>query len=306
MRWCMNVNMDYFKKFHVVIKMKSILAILSTILIIGGISSAYSESLLSQLEQRVPYDQVQCDKLDHVFIGSHITGSYACIHKKVAEEFKIPSFYNVTIGDRFGMIRYSNMTFEYNSTQNIVTEDFNFKKTDILESNKTNLLTNIGDALLPDGQILDYYQHFWPQYTMIFPKQVQVGEPFNVVLDYTFVIPSIEYVNNTGIEVWGKNPELQCPASVCENHSPLLCTPGGCSSYNFDIITSPNVDLLNIDLLNVNFLNELNYLLWKIFHDKYDVEYIVENEYILKNEYRSHGYVLRPYNIPQQENFTWI
>ena len=40
------------------------------------------------------------------------------------------------------------MTFEYNSTQNIVTEDFNFKKTDILESNKTNLLTNIGDALL--------------------------------------------------------------------------------------------------------------------------------------------------------------
>ena len=68
----------------------------------------------------------------------------------------------------------------------------------------------------------DYYQYFWPQYTMIFPKQVQVGEPFNVVLDYTFVIPSIEYVNNTGIEVWGKNPsELQCPASVCENHSPL-------------------------------------------------------------------------------------
>ena len=109
----MNVNMDYFKKFHVVIKMKSILVILSTILIIGGISSAYSESLLSQLEQRVPYDQVQCDRLDHVFIGSHITGSYACIHKKVAEEFKIPSFYNVTIGDRFGMIRYSNI-FEYN------------------------------------------------------------------------------------------------------------------------------------------------------------------------------------------------
>ena len=75
--------------------MKSILAILSTILIIGGISSAYSESLLSQLEQRVPYDQIQCDEIDHVFISSYITGSYACIHKKVAEEFKIPSFYNV-------------------------------------------------------------------------------------------------------------------------------------------------------------------------------------------------------------------
>ena len=308
MRWCMNVNMDYFKKFHVVIKMKSILAILSTILIIGGISSAYSESLLSQLEQRVPYDQIQCDEIDHVFISSYITGSYACIHKKVAEEFKIPSFYNVTISKETIMIRYSNTTFEYNSTQNIVTEDFNFKKTDILESNKTNLLTNIGDALLSGYELNDYYQYFWPQYTMIFPKQVQVGEPFNVVLDYTFVIPSIEYVNNTGIEVWGKNPELQCPASVCENHSPLLCTPGGCSSYNFDIITSPNVDLLNIDLLNVNFLNELNYLLWKIFHDKYDVEYIVENEYILKNEYRSHGYVLRPYNntYPQQENFTFV
>ena len=67
MRWCMNVNMNYFKKFHVVIKMKSILAILSTILIIGGISSAYSESLLSQLEQRVPYDQYNV--IDHVFIG---------------------------------------------------------------------------------------------------------------------------------------------------------------------------------------------------------------------------------------------
>ena len=155
MRWCMNVNMDYFKKFHVVIKMKSILAILSTILIIGGISSAYSESLLSQLEQRVPYDQVQCDEIDHVFIGSYITGSYACIHKKVAEEFKIPSFYNVTISKETIMIRYSNTTFEYNSTQNIVTEDFNFKKTDILESNKTNLLTNIGDALLSLGLVLE-------------------------------------------------------------------------------------------------------------------------------------------------------
>ena len=44
-------------------------------------------------------------------------------------------------------------------------------------------------------ELNDYYQYFWPQYTMIFPKQVQVGEPFNVVLDYTFVIPSIEYVN---------------------------------------------------------------------------------------------------------------
>ena len=38
------------------------------------------------------------------------------------------------------MIRYSNTTFEYNSTQNIVTEDLILKRTDILESNKTNLL----------------------------------------------------------------------------------------------------------------------------------------------------------------------
>ena len=302
MRWYMNVNMSYFKKFYVVIKMNSILAILSTILIIGGISSAYSESISSQLERRLPYDQIQCDKLDHVFIGAHITGSYACIHKKVAEEFKIPSFYNVTIGDRFGMIRYSNMTFEYNSTQNIVTEDFNFKKTDILESNKTNLLTNIGDAILPDGPILDYYQHFWPQYTMIFPKQVQVGEPFNVVLDYTFVLPSIEYVNNTGIEVWGNNSDLQCPASKCETHSLYQCILNGCYGYNFDIVTSSNVDLLN----------ESNYVLGKVFHGKYDAEYIVEDKFnvvdLTVDKYRNHGYVLRPYNntYPQQENFTFV
>ena len=179
--------------------MKSILAILSTILIIGGISSAYSESLLSQLEQRVPYDQIQCDEIDHVFISSYITGSYACIHKKVAEEFKIPSFYNVTISKETIMIRYSNTTFEYNSTQNIVTEDFNFKKTDILESNKTNLLTNIGDALLSGYELNDYYQYFWPQYTMIFPKQVQVGEPFNVINTYCMksMFQSRLYICNT-------------------------------------------------------------------------------------------------------------
>ena len=217
MRWCMNVNMNYCKKFHVVIKMKSILAILSTILIIGGISSAYSESISSQLERGLLYDQVQCDRLDHVFIGP-ITTSWACVHNKVAEEFKIPT--------------YSTLPSEYNTTQNIVTTDFNFKKTDILESNETNFLTNIGDTILPDGSSLHYRSYFWPQYTMIFPKQVQVGEPFDVVLDYTFVLPSIEYVNNTGIEVWGNNSELQCPASECAN-------------YNIFFHTSLNVDLLN-------------------------------------------------------------
>ena len=48
--------------------MKSILAILSTILIIGGISSAYSESLLGT---KMPYDQIQSDDIRcHSFITS--------------------------------------------------------------------------------------------------------------------------------------------------------------------------------------------------------------------------------------------
>ena len=240
--------------------MKSILAILSTILIIGGISSAYSESISSQLERGLLYDQVQCDRLDHVFIGP-ITTSWACVHNKVAEEFKIPS--------------YSTLPSEYNTTQNIVTTDFNFKKTDILESNETNFLTNIGDTILPDGSSLHYRSYFWPQYTMIFPKQVQVGEPFDVVLDYTFVLPSIEYVNNTGIEVWGNNSELQCPASKCAN-------------YNIFFHTSLNVDLLN----------ESNYTF---------VENIPSEQYV-ENISTNYGYVHRPYNntYPQQENFTLV
>ena len=260
MRWCMNVSMGYFKKFHVVIKMKSILAILSTILIIGGISSAYSESLLSQLEQRVPHDQVQCDRLDHVFIGP-ITSSLACVHNKVAEEFKIPT--------------YSTLPSEYNTTQNIVTTDFNFKKTDILESNEINFLTNVGDTILPDGSKLHYRSFFWPQYTVIFPKQVQVGEPFDIVLDYTFVLPSIEYVNNTGIEVWGNNSELQCPASRCER-------------YNIQFLTPLNVDLLN----------ESNYTFVKN----------IPNEQYVENISKNLGYVHKPYNntYPQQENFTFV
>ena len=258
--------------------MKSILVILSTMLIIGGISSAYSESISLQLDQELWYerglwydqelwyerglwyDQVQCVRLDHVFIGP-ITTSLACVHKKVAEEFKIPT--------------YSTLPSEYNTTQNIVTTDFNFKKTNILESNETNFITNVGDTIPPNEPSLGYRSFFWPQYTVIFPKQVQVGEPFDIVLDYTFVLPSIEYVNNTGIEVWGNNSELQCPASRCER-------------YNIQFLTPLNVDLLN----------ESNYTFVKN----------IPNEKYVENISKNLGYVHRPYNntYPQQENFTLV
>ena len=183
------------------------------------------------------------------------------MHNKVAEEFKIPT--------------YSTLPSEYNTTQNIVTTDFNFKKTDILESNETNFLTNVGDTILSDGSKIHYESYFWPQYTVIFPKQVQVGEPFDIVLDYTFVLPSIEYVNNTGIEVWGNNSELQCPTFKCERYKINLIVP-----------------------LNVDLLNKSNYIFKKN----------IPNEQYVENISRNHGYVHRPYNntYPQQENFTFI
>ena len=172
-------------------------------------------------------------------------------------------------------IKSKSLKFYSNETQNIVTTDFNFKKTDILESNETNFLTNVGDTILSDGSKIHYESYFWPQYTVIFPKQVQVGEPFDIVLDYTFVLPSIEYVNNTGIEVWGNNSELQCPTFKCERYKINLIVP-----------------------LNVDLLNKSNYIFKKN----------IPNEQYVENISRNHGYVHRPYNntYPQQENFTFI
>ena len=73
---------------------------------------------------------------------------------------------------------------------------------------------------------------FWPQYTISFPNIAHVGMPFDVILNYAFMLPTIDDdEHGVEFEVWSE-PERQCPVEVCED-------------LFIRIVKQSNVDLLN-------------------------------------------------------------
>jgi hypothetical protein len=119
------------------------------------------------------------------------------------------------------------------------------------------------------------YDFFWPQHTLNFPEQVRVGEAFDVVLDYSFIIPSLDDDDN-GVEFLNYDePEKVCPIEACGDKQIFIHRP----SY---------VDLLNrTDYISTDTGTDVQFIPHRSFEG---------------------GYVHPPYNNthPQQEIFTLV
>ncbi len=140
----------------------------------------------------------------------------------------------------------------------------------------TGNMNNTYDGIYELGPMAD----FWPQYSLTFPEQVIVGEQFEVVLDYTFVIPS-EEEDDDGVEFL----DYEDPEKVCSE---------GCLEYwistdsKFHIGRNAYVDLLNdTDYVLHGIANDTRYLPIRAFE---------------------HGTMLPLFNNtqPHQKTFTFV
>ena len=110
--------------------------------------------------------------------------------------------------------------------------------------------------------------NFWPRYNRTMPEQVMIGEPFDVVLDFSFALPDA----NGG---YGENA-TRCHELTCGDRYPLV------------VIYSENVELINRPGLVIE-------------------ETTTDTEYTPNRKFDS-GYVIWEYNNtgPQREVFTFI
>ncbi len=114
---------------------------------------------------------------------------------------------------------------------------------------------------------------FWPQRSLTFPDTVKVGEEFDVIMDYSFIIPSVND-DEFGIEFLDYvEPER-------------ICTVEECGDLKIRVSLNESVDLVNRDdyVFEGNFTN---------------TQYAIH----LSSQY---GWVTVPFNnaLPQQEVFT--
>jgi len=99
---------------------------------------------------------------------------------------------------------------------------------------------------------LGWASYLWPQYSLTFPERVRVGEQFEVVLDYTFIIHADDYDRYGVAEIAGfpeEREKVWCTASCMENLQRRNST--------FDIETNAYVDLIDdVDYVHVSSFND--------------------------------------------------
>ncbi len=250
---------------------KTILGIsLALVMLCGSIPLGFSEPLRVQLESGLETNQIQCDNTSHVLV-LRTNGKLACISEKSAERMN------------WEIIGVSTQIIQETTTQKSDSENIQqvltdkVMKNDITKiSDKQLSITNIGKSSNSTFQgELGSYEPFWPQHTLSFPEEVRVGEPFDVVLDYQFAMPTIDDdVNGVEFEVW-EELDGKCPVEQCGDYSIFIHHP----TY---------VNLLNrSDYISEGEGTDTNYLPHRTFEG---------------------GVVQPPYNntAPQQETFTFV
>ena len=204
-------NKRTHSSFNLMTKNTTLGIFLAVVMLCGSVPLGYSEPLRVQLEQGIETNDIQCDGTNHVLV-QRTNGKLACVSEGTAEKM------SWEIVDNDVIISVEQTTQESKmDILNGITE-----KTTLYENNNTVKLsdkqlsiTNIGKSYDSLSGELGTYEPFWPQHTLSFPEEVRVGEPFDVVLDYAFLTPTIDDdVNGVEFEVW-EEPESVCPVEVC-------------------------------------------------------------------------------------------
>jgi len=110
---------------------------------------------------------------------------------------------------------------DFNEWQNDLNRFVTLSDTKISLSNynseNNNVISELGNSF------------YWPKFNMTFPEQVKIGESFDVVLDYTYVIPDEDTRNYA-------DPEEICPPVYCERQNIWIVIPTYVDYLNDDRI----------------------------------------------------------------------
>ncbi len=196
---------------------RTILAIfLGIVVFAGSVSFSFAENEIisnmiqspkKQLEQGVLPEEIQCRE-DRILVNRD-NGGIACVRESTAEK----------------------------KNWEILKVDFTITETNPQHDEIVDIAEVISSVKTSDAKItVSNYQdndaviselgssNFWPQYNLTFPEQVRIGEPFDVVLDYSYIVPDID----AGYEDYEKR---------CEEYS--------CGDINLHISRPDYVELIN-------------------------------------------------------------
>ena len=173
-----------------------------------------------QLESGVTSENIICKEERVLVIRTN--GKVACVTERTAER---TDWEIISIGLEDNL---PNVLMDFNAQQND-PEFITLSEAKISLSNygseNSDLISELGSG-----------SYYWPKFNMIFPEQVKIGEPFDVVLDYTYVIPDEDTGNYA-------DPEE-------------ICTPDYCERQNIWISIPTYVDYLNDDAIHEGTTND--------------------------------------------------
>jgi len=195
--------------------MKKLLGIsLALVMLIGSVPLGFSEPLRVQLEQGIETENIQCDNPNHVLV-QRTNGKLACVTERSAER----TGWEIVSIDLDDLPIDVLMDF-YEQQNNLEFITLSDKKISLSNYNSENndKLSSLGPG-----------SYYWPKLNMTFPEQVKIGQPFDVVMDYTYVIPDEDTGNYA-------DPEEICPADYCERKKIWLSIPTYVDYLNDDAI----------------------------------------------------------------------
>ncbi len=169
-------------------------------------------SVLKQYASSVPLDNIQCKNPEH-FVALRDNGKPICATERTLEHLGLDmTYYNPKPTTTSGTITLDDKTHipsnpqTTNATTGIITND---------------LAGQIADEGFP-------MKPFWPKYTIEFPIQVMVGEQFNVVYNYAYVIPDDE----------GSYEEYEyiCERDYCQDDKLYFSAPDYVTIHNNDLV----------------------------------------------------------------------
>ena len=216
----------------------AILALFSVLAIglLVPVYAATSDTLspLKQMKMGIPIDEIQCN--DGKILMQSSSGKPACLRESTAAKLADRGFTIVVLKEKTEIYYNDNVPKDSISLSDSVKTQLKMTTPEFLSTNtltKTNYDEGFNEK--SNGSYSLGYSYFWPKINMTFPEQVRIGEPFDVVMDYTYILPDEDTRNYD-------DPEEQCMAEMCERRNIWVTMPTFVNYLNEDAIHESTTD----------------------------------------------------------------
>ena len=189
---------------------RTVMLALFSVLAIGLLVPVYAAtsdtlSPLKQMKMGIPIDEIQCS--DDKILMQSSSGKPACLRESTATKLADRGFTIVVLKEKTEINYNDNDPKDSISLSDSVKTQLKMTTPEFLS---TNIITQTNyDEEFNELYSLGHAAYFWPKLNMTFPEQVRIGEPFDVVMDYTYILPDEDTRNYD-------DPEEQCMAESCE------------------------------------------------------------------------------------------